>query len=152
MINSRDIAMLDPEAREACDSQVRLCRDIGIELLVTSTYRDAESQDSLYAIGRTAQQNRHAVTNARGGESWHNYKCAWDVVPLVGGKCVWEDPQLWKRVIECGKAAGANSIGAEWKSFPDRPHFGLIPKMADGSAISLAEAKRRWAERGTVFA
>jgi len=39
---------------------------------------------------------------------------AWDVVPLVGGKCVWDEKNpLWKDVIGFGKQAGAQA-GADW--------------------------------------
>ena len=149
-MNSRSLDHLDPEARQVCMEHVRQCRDAGIELLVTSTWRDFESQAALYAIGRTGQKERRTVTNAKPGRSWHNFKCAWDVVPLVNGKCVWDanDP-LWREVIKIGKACGAEA-GAEWPSFPDLPHFQIRP-TAKGQPITLDEAALRWKDRGTIF-
>lgn len=150
MINSRDIQHLDPEARNICLKHVIACRNQGIEIIVTSTWRDFEAQDDLYAIGRTKERQRRAVTNAKGGRSWHNYKCAWDVVPVVAGKPVWDsgDP-IWKEVVRLGKEVGAEA-GADWRSFPDLPHFQFLPK-ASGKPITLDIAESRFKEHGTVF-
>ena len=89
MMNSRKINDLDPEAAVICNQQLALCHEKGIELIVTSTWRDFEAQAALYEIGRSVQTERRVVTNARAGQSWHNFKCAWDVVPVVSGKPVW---------------------------------------------------------------
>ena len=150
MLNSRKIEDLDPEAQDVCRAHLRICRERGIELIVTSTYRDWESQDALYAIGRTIEPQRRSVTNAKAGRSWHNYKCAWDVVPVMYGKPVWDerDP-LWGEVVRAGKEAGAEA-GADWPLFKDLPHFQVRPKRADKS-IDLAEAQARWADKGTIF-
>ncbi len=148
MINSRLISDLDPDAAFVCNAHVLACHRIGIELLITSTWRDHIAQDALYAIGRTVELKRKPVTNAQGWHSWHNYRCAWDVVPLVRGKAVWESP-LWREVIAAGKEAGAEA-GADWVNFPDRPHFQLRP-MVHTLHISLDEAKNRFTQHGTIF-
>lgn len=145
MINSRLITDLDPPARVVCESQIIQCKNTGIELLVTSTYRDFEAQDDLYAIGRTKERNRKPVTNAKAGKSWHNYRCAWDVVPLIGGKAVWNDERLWRDIISIGKECGAQA-GADWKTFPDRPHFQVIP-----SSMTLSQAFALFSAKGTIF-
>ncbi len=147
MINSRKIDDLDPEAQEVCRGHVAACKAIGIDLLITSTYRDSETQEALYAIGRTAEKHRKPVTNARGGQSWHNFRCAYDVVPLQGGKAVWDDDTLWRDIVRLGKAAGAEA-GAEWKTFPDRPHFTVKPVPT----LTLAQADELFKDRGTIFA
>lgn len=150
-INSRSIEDLDPAARQVCKAQLAECTAQGIELIVTSTYRDFVAQTALYAIGRTVQHERRPVTNAKAGKSWHNFKCAWDVVPIVTGKPVWDalDP-IWKEVVRIGKAAGAEA-GAEWKTFPDMPHFAYRPNDGAGSVITLDLALNRWNEQGTIF-
>lgn len=150
MVNSRSLDDLDPAACIVAKRHIALCHEHGIEIIVTSTWRDIESQDALYAIGRTVNPERRTVTNARGGKSWHNYKCAYDVVPLVAGKPVWDatDP-LWKEVVRLGKEAGAEA-GAEWPSFPDLPHFQVRPKLA-GISIGLDQALVRFKEHGTIF-
>jgi len=150
MLNSRKVEDLDLAARNACNLHIAGCRAIGIDLLVTSTWRDIEAQDALYAIGRTVQKERKPVTNARGGHSWHNFRVAWDVVPIQGGKAVWEDDTLWREIIRIGKECGAEA-GAEWKTFPDRPHFQFTPKV-NQKPITLAQAGELFKLHGTIFA
>lgn len=123
MINSRKLSDLHPKVAAAAMQHIAECKAIGIDLLVTSTFRDYESQDSLYAQGRTAPGK--VVTNARGGQSFHNFRVAYDVVPLRAGKPVWdaEDP-IWKQVGDAGKACGLEWAG-DWKKSKEFPHFQL---------------------------
>ena len=143
MINSRSIEDLDPHVQNICHEHVRLCAVQGVTLLITSTYRDFEAQDALYAVGRTVQMERKPVTKARAGQSWHNYRCAWDVVPVVAGKAVWKasDP-LWKIVEVAGLQAGA-SRGPKW----DLPHYQVLPP----APISYATARQSFEAAGTIF-
>jgi peptidoglycan LD-endopeptidase CwlK len=124
MINSRKLDDLSPPVRERAQAFLDACAAAGIDVLVTSTYRDSESQDALYAQGRTAPGAK--VTNARAGYSWHNWRCAFDVVPLRHGKPVWgtagADGQLWRQVGEIGEAAGLE-WAARWETFPEFAHF-----------------------------
>jgi peptidoglycan L-alanyl-D-glutamate endopeptidase CwlK len=53
MINSRSLDDLIAPAKERVERFIALCKDEGIDLLVTSTYRDNESQQALYEQGRT---------------------------------------------------------------------------------------------------
>src|SRR5688572_22354555 len=144
MIDSRKIEDLDGPAEAVCRAHVAACAAVGIELLVTSTWRDFQAQDALYAIGRTTQLDRKKVTNAKGGKSWHQFRCAYDVVPIIGGKAQWNSP-LWKEIIRIGKQVGAEA-GAEWKSFPDRPHFQRTP-----AGLTLARAMQLFEAHGTIF-
>lgn len=147
MINSRKVEDLCPEAREVCERHVALCAAEGITLLVTSTYRDYASQDYLYAIGRSIDVDKPTVTKARAGRSWHNFACAWDVVPLdAAGKPIWNDQApVWDKVIALGIQAGAEA-GANWKSFPDLPHFQRRPLN-----LTLTQAKVRFDRNGSIF-
>jgi len=121
MINSRNLDDLLPPVRTRVDAFLKSCKDKGIDLLVTSTYRDIESQDELYAQGRTKAGN--VVTNARGGWSFHNYRCAVDVVPLVNGKPDWDGKNLiWAQIGAIGKECGLDWAG-EWTKFKELAHF-----------------------------
>jgi peptidoglycan LD-endopeptidase CwlK len=119
VINSRKIDDLHPKVATMCRQFVAKCAEAGIDVLITSTYRDHASQNALYAQGRTTPGKR--VTNAKGGQSWHNWRCAFDFVPLVNGKAQWNDAATFKR---CGSIA--ESIGLEWagrwKRFPEMAH------------------------------
>lgn len=124
MINSRKFIDLHPLVAAKGAELLRLSAEVGIDLLVTSTYRDRESQDALYARGRTAPGPR--VTNAAGGQSYHNFRVAFDVVPLRFGKPVWgtkgEDLLLWQHIGRLGELLGLEWAG-RWKTFKEYPHF-----------------------------
>lgn len=137
MINSRDLSELTPDTRRKAQAFIAACRAAGIDLLVTSTYRDAESQAALYAQGRTAPGK--IVTNAKPGQSWHNWRCALDVVPLRNGKPVWsttgEDGKLWEQVGKLGESVGLEWAG-RWKSFRELAHF----QNAQGLTLAQLQA------------
>lgn len=120
MINSRNISDLNPRVAKMAQSMIDKCHAEGIDLLITSTYRDSESQAALYAKGRTAPGPK--VTNAKPGQSFHNWRVAFDVVPLVHGKAVWDDAALWKRIGEIGESVGLEWAG-RWQTFKEMPHF-----------------------------
>ncbi len=89
----------------------------GIHVRRTCAYRSIEEQNRLYAQGRT--RPGPIVTNAKGGESWHNYGLAADYAFVVNGKVTWDGP--WARF---GRLARANGLewGGDWRKFCDRPH------------------------------
>ena len=121
MINSRDLNNLLPVVKDKVDTFLQSCKDAGIDLIVTSTYRDIESQNALYEQGRSTPGN--IVTNARGGQSFHNYRCAVDVVPVVNGKCDWDGSHpVWSDVGRIGKESGLDWAG-EWVHFKELAHF-----------------------------
>lgn len=124
MINSRSLDDLLPQVKTLAEKFIARCKEEGIDLLITSTYRDKESQAALFAQGRTAPGK--IVTNARAGQSFHNYRVALDVVPLCNGKPVWntanEDAVLWKKLGAIGKECGLEWAG-DWRTFKEFPHF-----------------------------
>lgn len=124
MLNSRKIEDLNPVVAEMARRFEAECKAEGIDFIFTSTYRDNESQSALYAQGRTTPGK--IVTNAKAGQSFHNFRVAFDVVPLRNGKPVWgttgEDLKLWQRMGAIGKRCGLEWAG-EWRTFREFPHF-----------------------------
>ena len=99
------------------------------KMLIVSTLRTFEEQDELYAIGRTKAGRK--VTNAKGGQSIHNYGLAIDFALLIDGKTAsWEDlkdfdgdrKSDWLEVVEVFEKGGWE-WGGRWKSFTDKPHL-----------------------------
>ena len=91
--------------------------------------RTFAEQDALYAQGRTKTGKK--VTNAKGGQSIHNYGLAVDIVLILDGKTAsWDeksdfdrDQQSdWIEVVTEFKRAGF-SWGGDWRTFKDMPHF-----------------------------
>lgn len=120
MISSRSVDDLHPVVRNLALYHRKECDKIGIDLLIYCTYRDNEAQDELYKIGRTKPGK--IITNARGGQSAHNYKVAYDCVPCVSGKPQWDDVHAYMLVGSIGKTLGLE-WAYEWKTFKEMPHF-----------------------------
>jgi peptidoglycan LD-endopeptidase CwlK len=99
-----------------------------IDIRVVQALRTWAQQDALYAQGRTVPGN--IVTNVQGGCSYHNFGLAVDCVPSIYGPDQPFNPDwnpqhpTWKRMEAVGVSLGLDS-GAEWRSFPDAPHFQL---------------------------
>jgi peptidoglycan L-alanyl-D-glutamate endopeptidase CwlK len=132
MINSRRLSDLRPRTQaKALDMQTK-CAAVHKPILIYSTLRDEESQNSLYALGRTLPGK--IVTNAVGGDSFHQYRVAFDFVPLVNGQPAWGDFNLYRECAEIGKACGLE-WGGDFKSIKDMPH------MQDTGGYSIADYK-----------
>lgn len=133
----RSLQKLKPEFRILVERFVEKCRMENIEVLIYNTYRSKEEQYALYLQGRAPlevvnQARRKAglrpikeienkvVTMLK--DSPHCHGLAADFVPLIDGKAVWNDYQLWNK---CGKIAQSLGIewGGSWKDFPDYPHL-----------------------------
>ena len=120
MVSSRDIKQLHPRVASMCKEFVAKCKAQGIDIIITSTYRDADSQNELYAQGRTKPGK--VVTNAKAGQSWHNYKLAFDFAPVVNGKVPWNDSKLFTRCGEIGESCGLEWAG-RWARFKEMAHL-----------------------------
>jgi len=136
MINSRAITDLHPHVADMCNKFKVECMKHDIDVLITSTYRDHESQDALYAQGRTKPGKR--VTNARGGQSYHNWRVAFDFVPIVNGKAQWNDLETFKKCGKIAKSLGLEWAG-DWKKFKEYAHC----QWTNGLSIKDFQAGRR---------
>lgn len=113
----------------------------GNPMMVTDGYRTWAEQNALYAKGRTKAGN--VVTNARGGQSWHNYKCAADCTFVINGRPSWDGKLPWAEYGRVAKKYGFE-WGGDWRLFKDRPHvqmrFGLtlrkVQNMGEKRAIA----------------
>jgi len=104
---SRSLLDLNQQTRIRAEEFLSKCKDQGLNILIYCTYRSPEEQDELYAQGRTKPGK--IITNAQGGESLHNHRCAFDFVPLVFGKPAWNNSALY---LKAGTIA--ESVGLEW--------------------------------------
>ena len=109
----------------------------GVTVQIVQGLRTFAEQDALYAIGRTKKGKR--VTNARGGQSMHNYGLALDFAPVVGGEISWDE----KHYASFGKYADAAGLewGGRWK-FVDLPH------VQDDEGMTLAEIQKLYRDGG----
>ena len=116
---SRKIEDLLQPVSTRCRQFIRKCEDAGIDVIITSTYRSIEEQNKLYQQGRSIPGNR--VTNAKGGDSFHNWRVAFDFAPLKHGKIDWNDVELFKRCGEIAESCGLE-WGGRWSKLRDYPH------------------------------
>lgn len=134
MINSRSLDDLTPAMKVKCQQFIEKCKEAGVDVIITSTYRDFESQDALYAQGRTTKGP--IVTNAKGGSSYHNYRIAFDFCPIVGGKAMWNDIKTFVKCGEIGESLGLEWAG-RWTTMKELAHCQLpgqdIHKLMAGS-------------------
>jgi peptidoglycan L-alanyl-D-glutamate endopeptidase CwlK len=158
VINSRKTEDLHPKVQELCKKHIEACKAKGVDITVTNTLRDAEYQAYLYAQGRT--RSGSIVTNMQ-QIGPHGFGLAYDIVPVVNGKAVWNNERLWNIAGEEGKKLGL-TWGGNWKSIVDKPHFeytgGL--KAADlrankrpswwVTALTLEEAIKVLQEHGII--
>ncbi|SDJ23567.1 M15 family metallopeptidase [Salimicrobium halophilum] len=106
--------------------------DEGIFAQVTGGYRSHEQQAYLYGQGRPGYQfngtkygrRGKVVTNAKPGQSIHNYGFAIDfcLVTDNGQQAVWKVNEDWRRVASVAKGLGF-TWGGNWNSFQDYPHL-----------------------------
>lgn len=137
---SRRIEDLHPDLQPLARRFLARCAERQVDVLVVCTYRSDEEQDALYAQGRTAPGP--VVTRARAGQSAHNATIdgrpaarAFDAVPLLHGKPIWEDPRDrdadwtndygWRVMGEAAEEVGLEWYGRAGARFREAPHFQL---------------------------
>lgn len=126
------IALLHPTVREEITKIIEEC-DLALtgraKVRITQGLRSFPEQDDLYAIGRTKPGK--IVTNAKGGQSIHNYGFAVDICLIIDGITAswdtakdWDGDKIadWTECVNIFKKYGWN-WGGDWKTFKDLPHF-----------------------------
>ncbi len=121
------IDTLHPLIREEVRTLVeKINREIltsNVKMIVTCGLRTFEEQFKLYA-------QRPKVTNAKAGQSIHNYGLAFDFCLVDGGKTIWDTAKDfdgdkhpdWMEVVKVFKDAGY-TWGGDFRSIYDAPHF-----------------------------
>lgn len=143
------IATLLLEVQPIARALVQKASEVGITIKIISGLRTYEEQNALYAQGRTAPGN--IVTNARGGQSNHNFGIAFDIGVFEGNKYLQESPK-YKAVGALGTDLGLE-WGGNWKTIIDQPHFQLRPMWATDLTEKqmLAELRLRHDNRQPVY-
>jgi peptidoglycan L-alanyl-D-glutamate endopeptidase CwlK len=121
---STSLDSLDPYVATLARRFLDLAAANGIQVRVIVAFRSWDEQDMLYAQGRTAPGS--IVTDAMGGDSYHNWGLAFDVAPVVNGAVDWTAIDLFNRMGTLGQQVGLE-WGGHWTTYVitlvDRPHF-----------------------------
>jgi len=149
----KNIATLDPKARGEFERLARIGKNVaakhGCDYVGISGNRTYAEQDVLYAKGRTTPGPK--VTNAKGGQSNHNFGIAMDFGAFRNGKYLDSDEPatawgIHKAVAHAAKDAGLNlEWGGDWTTIKDAPHFEIR------TGLSSAEKRARMAKSGSVL-
>jgi hypothetical protein len=152
-INEKRLATVHPGLAARARAMLALCSQREVPLLITQGLRTWQEQDRLYAIGRTTDPigKKYVVTNAKGGQSYHNFGLAFDIVVLDSlGKADWDSSHLgWKVAAEVGKSLGLE-WGGDWTGFKDVPHFQYTGRISLARCRELYSSGLEpiWAEVG----
>ena len=124
------IGLLHPKLRDEVTNLINKANGLltgTSQIRLVQGLRTFKEQDDLYAQGRT--KPGHVVTNAKGGQSLHNYGVAFDFCLLLPNDVSWDihadfdkdGIADWAEVVKVFKDAGWE-WGGLWK-FQDTPHL-----------------------------
>lgn len=156
--NNAALAKLHPVFAERVKKLLHAMVIMQIPVLIAQGLRTYEEQQALYDMGRTkpstATCNHEGihrpvgtctdhpfgatVTRAKPGYSWHQFALSVDLYPdnveVNGLQPEWDaNATEWRTLLRVGKGF-ALAEGAEWRTFPDNPHFypkELVPTPPD---------------------
>ena len=128
--NQKIIDKLHPSVRNEMVDIINDC-DKSLQgrskVVLVQGLRTFTEQDALY-------KKRPKVTNAKGGQSIHNYGFAVDIAMLIDGKEIswdvkkdWDNDKIsdWDECVKVFAKYGWN-WGGNWRTFKDMPHFDKI--------------------------
>lgn len=117
----------------------------GDDWVLTCGTRSYAEQDALYDQGRSKPGAK--VTNAHGGQSYHNFGMAVDFVLLKGKEALWDD-KYYRALGELAPKYGL-VWGGTFRSLPDSPHIQLgnftcqyLQQIFTGGKYTVADLMR----------
>lgn len=132
------VAGMDKDVVRITREVIKELHEEGIYVGVAQAMRTFAEQNALYAIGRT--KPGRIVTNARGGQSNHNYGVAVDlfIYPGTFAKAEFLEPSdsRMKKIVAAMKKRQMK-WGGDW-NFKDYPHFELYSKVAGQAKPDLS--------------
>ena len=157
--SAKNLATLDKKAQAIfkpfIEAAEPLAATLGCEYIAISGNRTFAEQDKLFAKGRSIPPigPSHIVSNAKGGQSNHNFGIALDF-GVFQGKRYLDGGTKAETSVASGvhrsvaeKLAKKHGIdwGGNWKSFKDEPHF----EIATG--LTMQEKRERFKKNGSVL-
>lgn len=124
------IEKLHPKVRRDVQKIIKTCDSLltgRAKIRITQGLRTFAEQDALF-------NKKPKVTNAKGGQSVHNYGFAVDICLIIDGKEAsfdtrkdWDNDKIadWDECVKVFASYGW-SWGGNWNNFKDMPHFDKI--------------------------
>jgi len=117
--SSNAIGSLNPHVASLARKFLELTHANNLDVRITNAFRSWDEQDRVFAQGRTMPGS--VVTNAEGGDSYHNWGLAFDAAPYENGK-ISNDINKYTKMGQLGQQVGLE-WGGTFKSIVDLPHF-----------------------------
>jgi len=147
-VSIKRIDKLHPTIRKEVKAIYNEILKRNVAIRFTDTLRTFPEQTALYSKGRT--KSGKIVTNAKAGESYHNYGLALDFCLLLnGGKQVsWDrnkdtdddNKKDWNEVVAVFKHYGWQ-WGGDWTNFKDYPHFQKTFNLSTAELLKKHKSK-----------
>lgn len=119
-----NIITLVPKAQITARKFLAILTRQGKDVRLISGTRTYAEQDALYRQGRSGN-TLPKVTNARGGQSNHNFGIAWDIGLFENGKYIVADSKYKQVPVLVLPQLPELEWGGNWNTFPDFPHYQL---------------------------
>lgn len=140
-----NIITLIPRAQIEARKFMKIVKENNVDIRILSGTRTYEEQDNLYHHGRNGDK-QPVITNARGGQSNHNFGIAWDIgVFDNNGNYVENDKPYKSFAAVVLPLLSSLEWGGNWISFKDYPHYQLK------SVSEKVAVVRRLFEEGSVY-
>ncbi len=121
------------------DALLLAIHEKGLNVGLHQGYRSFEEQTILYSKGRSRPGK--IVTNAKPGQSLHNYGIAADIIFRVNGEWSWDPKHPWDKLGKLGKELGLE-WGGDFRGLKDFGHFQWKTNL------TLTEMKKLYQEGG----
>ena len=136
--SERSITTLSLKAQSLARHFLARVLDGGLRARIISGTRTYAAQDALFRQGRFGNPGPK-ITNARGGQSNHNFGIAWDIGIFTASGGYLDDGSDYQKAAALGLTATLNEVewGGNRTGFVDRPHYQLnlglsIDSLRDG--------------------
>jgi len=124
MASSKSLSSLNSYVASLGRQFLNLCISSGLNVTIITAFRSWTDQDATYAQGRTVPGP--IVTDAVGGDSYHNWGLAFDCAPVINGAIAWNATDAFNKMGNLGQRVGLE-WGGSWTTFSisivDMPHF-----------------------------
>lgn len=149
-MNEKQVLRLNPAIRDKVRKLLKKWFDSGLFVRITEdgNFRTFQQQQEIYNKGRDKNGNvidkSKVVTNAKPGQSYHNYGLAFDIIPIVNGKGTYnfDFSKLKPDAISLGF-----KWGGDWKKpKTDNPHFEYTFGKSEKELLALYNSGKRTGE------
>ena len=152
-VNHRDLDVLHPivaeKAKQFLIDANEYLKQFNITCKPVSTLRTWPEQNAIYAKGRDATGKKIGTTftNAKAGDSIHNWGCAFDIGLFdgtVAPALSYNTNRTQKyytdaKLVALAKKQGLQ-WGGDWATIKDNPHYSFLGNNTDASFIKRAKA------------